>query len=139
MIEIEKEESSFCEEPKIYYYSTSANFGVRSFFSERKKNPNNRYPNCFSPCSLHNNKFSVYNTIMLPNVNGECILESDKNYFSEKIKDKNSPQISRVKTSIQKDTTMNKTECSNEEKNITYENQLKELLIGVNNKTKFRN
>ena len=42
MIEmIEKEENSFCEEPKIYYYSTSANFGVRSFFSDRKKNQNN--------------------------------------------------------------------------------------------------
>ena len=133
---IEKEENSFCEEPKIYYYSTSENFGVRSFFSDRKKNPNNKYPNSFSPCSLHNNTFSVYNTIMLPNVNGECFLDSDKNYFSDKIKDNNSPQICQMKTSsIQKDITMNKTECSNEEKNITYENQLKELLIGVNNKT----
>ena len=132
---IEKEESSFCEEPKIYYYSTSANFGVRSFFSERKKIPNNKYPNYFSPCSLHNNKFSVYNTIMLPHVNGECFLESDKTY-SDKIKDKNSSENGQMKaSSLQKDITMNKTECSNEEKNITYENQLKELLIGINNKT----
>ena len=83
MMDIEEENdksTSFCEEPRIYYYSSSLNLGVASIFSERNSKLIKEYNISFTPTnSSNNNKFSLCNTIMLPFITSELSLEEDKN------------------------------------------------------------
>ena len=120
MIEIEKEESSFCEEPKIYYYSTNTNNGVKAYFSERKIKTLNKYIMPLNPTSSSNNLFSLCNTIMKPSI----ILDYEKNnkYSNNKLSNYNF----QTKPYIQIENTRIKTDSSKEERIISDKNQLKE-------------
>ena len=121
----ENDDSSVCEEPKIYYYSSNTNYGVKSYFSERKKKALNKYSLSFSPTSLHNsNRFSLCNTIMMPSITTEGSLDFEKN--NDNSNNKLSNTNYQIKPSIQIENTRYKTESSKEERNILDKNQLKE-------------
>ena len=120
MLITENEDSSVCEEPKIYYYSTNTNNGVKAYFSERKIKALNKYTMPLSPTSSPNNLFSLCNTIMKPSI----ILDYEKNnnYSNNKLSNSNF----QAKPSIQIENTRIKTDSSKEERIIFDKNQLKE-------------
>ena len=120
--------SSICEEPKIYYNSTYTNYGVKAYFSERKLMTLNRFMS-FNPNSLQTNRFSLCNTIMMPSINTESSLDFEKNNSYNKINNSNNKLSNlncQTKPSIQIENTRIKTESLKEEKNIIDKNQLKE-------------
>ena len=101
------------EEPILFYYSTTSNFGVISKNIKTPKNINMS----FTPLST-NEKISFSNTIMIPSITVEESLETEKNIQNEKSK------ISR------KDNTRIKTESSKDEKNnISCEKQTTKIMI----------
>ena len=118
------DDSSICEEPKIYYYSTNTNYGVKSYFSERKIKTLNRFCMSFCPTSSYNNKFSLCNTIMMPSINTEASIDYEKknNNSNNKLSNPNC----QSKPSIQIENTRFKTESSKGERNIIDKNQFKE-------------
>ena len=138
MMDIEEENdksTSFCEEPRIYYYSSSLNLGVASIFSERNSKLIKEYNISFTPTnSSNNNKFSLCNTIMLPFITSELSLEEDKNnnYKSNGRNHKNNSCIIPKDKNIflKKDNTTFKTDTSKDEKNnISDDKQITNILI----------
>ena len=128
---------SFCEEPRISYYSSSLNLGVASIFSERNSRSYQEFNFTFTPTnSSNNNKFSLCNTIMLPSITTELSLDEDKNnniYNNNSRNHKNNSCIMpRDKNLLlKKDNTTFKTDTSKDEKNnISDDKQLTNILIG---------
>ena len=78
MLDIESDNISICEEPRIYYYSSASNIGVRAIFSERNVKEGKKYNMPFTPPLTLNNKFSFYNTIMLPSIKTDISIEEPK-------------------------------------------------------------
>ena len=132
MLLAEDEEISVCEEPKIYYYSTNANYGVRAYFSERNKK-HTKYEISFTPNTLEND-FSLCNTIMKPSIKIEGVINSNKSLSCNNKNNVNDTNIKNNsinflrKSYLQKDNTRAKTEISNEMKKSNDEWQIKELL-----------
>ena len=117
--------SSICEEPKIYYNSIYTHYGVKSYFSEKKIMAFNRFMS-FSPNSLQTNRFSLSNTIMMLSVNTEASLEFENNNSYNKIDNSNNKLSNfncQTKPSIQIENTRLITESSKEENNIIDKNQ----------------
>ena len=133
MLISENDNSSFCEEPKIYYYSTSSNYGVKAVFSDRNNKSIKKYNLSLTPTSSNNNRFSLCNTIMLPTITTEIFTESEKNDFYNdnicKINKKDSSPNEKANSSLYKDNTRIKTFYSKDEKNCSDLNQLSKLLI----------
>ena len=138
MMDIEEENdksTSFCEEPRISYYSSSLNLGVASIFSQRNSKPYKEFTISFTPTnSSNNNKFSLCNTIMLPFITTEVSLDEDKNnnYKNNSRNQKNNSCIMpRDKNFLlKKDNTTFKTDTSKDEKNnISDDKQLTNILI----------
>ena len=137
MMDIEENDksTSFCEEPRIYYYSSSLNLGVASIFSQRNSKPYKEFTISFTPTnSSNNNKFSLCNTIMLPFITSELSLEEDKNnnYKSNGRNHKNNSCIipKDKNTFLKKDNTTFKTDTSKDEKNnISDDKQITNILI----------
>ena len=128
MLDIENDDDIFIfEEPKIYYSSTS-NIGVSTILSERNANKEKIYNMPFSP-PLHNNKFSIYNTIMLPSIKIDTSLESIEYNNTNNINNINSAPKEKVKSPLKKDNAIIKIESSKEEKNIDGENQLINIFL----------
>jgi hypothetical protein len=123
MMDIEKENdksTSFCEEPRISYYSSSLNLGVASIFSQRNSKPYKEFNILFTPSnSSNNNQFSLCNTIMLPFITTEISLDEDKNnIYRNKNHKNNSCIMHRDKNLLlKKDNTTFKTDTSKDEKN----------------------
>ena len=106
------------EEPILFYYSTTSNFGVISKNLKTPKNINMSFSQ-----SSSNEKISFSNTIMIPYITAEDTLEVEKNIQNEK-----------SKISIRKDNTRLKTESSKDEKNnISCEKQLTKIMMENNN------
>jgi len=129
MMDLEEESDksiSFCEEPRISYYSSSLNLGVASIFSDRSSKPYKQLNISVTP--THSN-FSLYNTIMLPFITTELTLGEDKN--NNRNKKNNSCIIPKEKSSLlKKENTTFKTDTSKDEKNnISDEKQLVNILI----------
>ena len=129
MIDLENDSNSICEEPKIYYYSSSSNFGVGVKFSERNKKIQKAYNMDFSQCSSknNNNHFSLYNTIMLPFITTEATMETEQNYYSN---NKNIIQNEKNNNKTFNNTRL-KTESSKDDKNISDDKQLTNTIIEI--------
>ena len=133
MIISENDNNSICEEPKIYYYSTSTNFGVKAIFSDRNIKSIKKYNLSLTPSSANNNKFSLCNTIMLPNITTENCTEYENNGIYNNnitlINKKDSSPNEKGNKSLYKDNTRIKTIYSNEEKNCSSLQHLSKLII----------
>ena len=129
MIDLENDSNSICEEPKIYYYSSSSNFGVGVKFSERNKKIQKAYNMDFSQCSSknNNNHFSLYNTIMLPFITTEATMETEQNYYTN---NKNIIQNEKNNNKTFNNTRL-KTESSKDDKNISDDKQLTNTIIEI--------
>ena len=137
MMDIEENDksTSYCEEPRIFYYSSSLNLGVASIISQRNSKPYKEFNISFSPSnSSNNNKFSLCNTIMLPFITNEMSLDDNKNNIyknNSKNQTNNSCIMPRDKNLLlKKDNTTFKTDTSKDEKNnISDEKQQTNILI----------
>ena len=133
MIISENDNSSICEEPKIYYYSTSSNYGVKAIFSDRNIKSIKKYNLSLTPTSFNNNNFSLCNTIMLPTITTEIFTEYEKNDFYNdnicKINKKDSSPNEKANSSLYKDNTRIKTIYSKDENNCSDLQHLSKLLI----------
>ena len=136
MYDVENDSStSFCEEPIISYYSSSLNCGVSAIFSHRNQKPYKQYNMSFTPSSIHNNNFSLYNTIMLPFITRETSIEVDKNNNRNIINQNNISSLSQKERiqSLKADNSRNKTDSFQEEKNNnSEEKQSNNILIDKN-------
>ena len=138
MLDIENDNNSICEEPQIYYYSTSSNFGVGAMFSERNLKTYKPYTMDITPFpDTNNNHFSLYNTIMLPHIMKESSLDSKQEIsYSNNNNNNNNNNISKapiekINSYLKKDNTRIKTDSSKDEKNISDEKQLTNTLIEI--------
>ena len=136
MFDIENNSNSLCEEPEIYYYSTSSNIGVGAKFSDRNKKIQKSHNMDYSThMSSNNNKynFSLYNTIMLPFITTEATLESEQNnyyYFNNN----NKNEKNKNKSYTKKDNTRIKTDSSKDlkdDKNISDDKQLTNTILDI--------
>ena len=141
MLNIENDSNSICEEPQIYYYSSSSNFGVGAMFSERNLKTYKAYTMDITSCpDKNNNNFSLYNTIMLPHIMKESSSDSKQNISynnnNNNNKNNNNNNISKtpnekINPYLKKDNTRIKTDSSKDEKNISDEKQLTNTLIEI--------
>ena len=138
MLDIENDNNSICEEPQIYYYSTSSNCGVGAMFSERNLKTYKPYTMDITPFpDTNNNHFSLYNTIMLPHIMKESSLDSKQEIsYSNNNNNNNNNNISKapiekINSYLKKDNTRIKTDSSKDEKNISDEKQLTNTLIEI--------
>ena len=111
----EEKNSLTIEESSISYYSTLTNFGIES---KNRKRPKNLFKS-FSPLSC-NRGISFSNTIMLPFITTETLLDTKKD-ISRLKQEKN-------KSNCTKDTTIFKTEISKNDENNA-EKKLMNVLI----------
>ena len=136
MFDIENNSNSICEEPEIYYYSTSSNIGVGAKFSDRNKKIQKSHNMDYSTHSSSNNNkynFSLYNTIMLPFITTEATMETEQNNYYSKNNNKN--EKNNNKSYTKKDNTRIKTESSKDvkdDKNISDDKQLTNIIIDIN-------
>ena len=131
MLDIESDNISICEEPRIYYYSSASNIGVRAIFSERNVKEGKKYNMPFTPPLTLNNKFSFYNTIMLPSIKTDISIEEPKKNNDSNINNINST-IKEKKKSSKKGNLRIKTESSKKEKDINEEKQINNIFLEIN-------
>ena len=130
---IENDSNYTYEEPGIYY-SNSSNFGVCAIFSENKSNSYNQRNMSFIPDN--NNNSSLSNTIMLPFIKNEELIENKDNYYNYKDCKKNiNSNINRkIKAFSRKDNTIINAAISKDDNNICEDKPLTNRLIKVKEK-----
>ena len=115
------------EDPIISCPSTPLNFGVHS--KKIIKSPKNLFMS-FTPTS-YNKEITYTNTIMYPVITTEATIDTEKNYSNI--------ENDKLKISLKKDSTGFRTESSKDEKiNISYEKQISNALLIINNETNKR-
>ena len=141
---IEQDEIFTNIEPQISYYSSSLNCGVTAIFSKNEKKLNNKINELYIPFSPKNN-FSLCNTIMLPFIINENLIDNKNNNINQSLsisKDKELNHISQTRNMTEtskneykeNDDTLNE-KTKNQKEYLNTENN--SFLIGKNLSTNY--